>query len=302
MANCAKIADTGQPRVVVVGGGFGGMELVKALAKADVQVILIDKQNFHTFQPLLYQVATTGVEPDSIVHPFRKIFYRQENFYFRLAEVQRVDTQQQVVETSIGLIRYDYLVLANGATTNFLGNDQMEQKAISMKNMGDALTLRNTILCNFENALQLDDEQQLNSLMVYGPQERLPTTSPWWLVLATPDVNTPFSVASSLGTALAVVGACQLLARRFEAWLLPLAIVGAMTLTLYYVHLVFLSLGVHYTYPVLWWAANVLLSVLFALAWHRAFGQGPVERLMNAAVRPVRRAVLGRTAEQAPTA
>jgi NADH dehydrogenase len=167
MENYAKIADTGKPRVVVVGGGFGGLELVKSLSKADVQVILIDKQNFYTFQPLLYQVATTGVEADAIIHPFRKIFHGKENFYFRLAEVQQVDTERQLVETSIGLIKYDFLVIATGATSNFLGNDQIEQKAISMKNIGDATTLRNTILCNFENALQLDNEEQLNSLMDY---------------------------------------------------------------------------------------------------------------------------------------
>ncbi|MFD2247451.1 NAD(P)/FAD-dependent oxidoreductase [Pontibacter ruber] len=167
MANYARIAETGKPRVVVVGGGFGGLELVKSLEKADVQVILIDKQNFLTFQPLLYQVATSGVDADSIVHPFRKILHNQENFYFRLAEVQSVDTQRQFVETSIGLIKYDFLVIATGATTNYFGNDQMEQNAISMKNISDATTLRNTILCNFENALQLDDEVQLNSLMDY---------------------------------------------------------------------------------------------------------------------------------------
>ncbi|MGV3639170.1 MAG: NAD(P)/FAD-dependent oxidoreductase [Adhaeribacter sp.] len=167
MDNYAKIAETGKPRVVVIGGGFGGLELVKSLAKADVQVVLIDKQNFFTFQPLLYQVATTGVEADSIVHPFRKIFHGQDNFYFRLAEVQHIDTEKQHVETSIGWIRYDFLVLATGATANFLGNDLMEQYAISMKNIGDALTLRNTILCNFESALQLDEEEQLNSLMDY---------------------------------------------------------------------------------------------------------------------------------------
>ncbi|MGV3503255.1 MAG: NAD(P)/FAD-dependent oxidoreductase [Adhaeribacter sp.] len=167
MVNYAKIADTGQPRVVVIGGGFAGLELVKSLAKAPVQVVLLDKQNFFTFQPLLYQVATTGLEADSIIHPFRKIFDGQENFYFRLAEVQHIDTEKQHVETSIGWISYDYLVLATGATTNYLGNDQMEQHAISMKNIGDALTLRNTILCNFESALQLDDEEQLNSLMDY---------------------------------------------------------------------------------------------------------------------------------------
>lgn len=167
MANYARIENTGNPRVVIIGGGFAGLELVKSLKHAPVQVILIDKQNYHTFQPLLYQVATTGVEADSIIHPFRKIFGKQENFFFRLAEVQAVDTERQLVETSIGLIGYDYLVIATGATTNYFGDKQMEEHAVAMKNTVDAITLRNTILCNFENALQLDNPEQVNSLMDY---------------------------------------------------------------------------------------------------------------------------------------
>ncbi|WP_205504361.1 NAD(P)/FAD-dependent oxidoreductase [Rufibacter psychrotolerans] len=167
MGQYARIASTGKPKVVIIGGGFAGLELVKSLSQADLQVILIDKQNYHTFQPLMYQVATAGVEADAIVHPFRKVFERQKNFYFRMAEVQRVDTARQLVETSIGLIRYDFLVIATGATTNYFGDAQMAQNAIAMKSIDDALSLRNTILDNFEKALQLDDEEQLNSLMDY---------------------------------------------------------------------------------------------------------------------------------------
>jgi NADH dehydrogenase len=167
MLEQTRIADTGKLRVVIVGGGFAGLELAKALSAADVQVVLIDKQNHHTFQPLLYQVSTAGLEADSIVYPFRKIFDDQKNFYFRLAEVQSVDTEKQIVETSIGLLRYDYLVIATGATTNFFGNEQMEKSAIPIKNIEDALALRNTILSNFEKALQIDEEEQLNSLMDY---------------------------------------------------------------------------------------------------------------------------------------
>lgn len=136
---------------------------------------------------------------------------------------------------------------------------------------------------------------ELESLLTYGPEGTLPTTSPWWLVLTTPDVNTPFSVAWSLGVSLAVIGTCLLLARRHAAWLLPLAAVGAMTLTLYTAHLVFLSFEVFYTAPALWLIASLVLSVLFALAWQRAFGTGPLERAMNAVVRPVRRAVAQRS-------
>jgi uncharacterized membrane protein YeiB len=138
--------------------------------------------------------------------------------------------------------------------------------------------------------------EQLDNLLVYG-SGGLPSNSLWWLVLTTPDLNTPFSVAWSLGVSLAVVGACLLLARKFETWLVPLAAVGAMTLSLYYAHLVFLSFEFFYDHRLLWTVVNLVLAVLFALAWERAFGQGPVEMLMNSVVRPVRRAVLGRESD-----
>ena len=165
MEGLTKIDDLGKPRVVIVGGGFGGLELAKALADAPVQVVLIDKQNYHTFQPLLYQVATAGLDEGDIVSPFRKILSAQENFYFRLAEVQAVDTARQVVETSIGLLRYDFLVLATGAEPNYFGDAAMARHAIAVKSVEDALELRNTVLSNFEQALQLGDYEQLNSLL-----------------------------------------------------------------------------------------------------------------------------------------
>lgn len=161
----ALIGKSDKPRVVILGGGFAGLELAKSLRHAAVQVVLIDRQNFHTFQPLLYQVATAGIEPSSILYPFRKIFDDQPNFYFRMASALCVDTDKQVLETSIGYIEYDYLVIATGATTNFYGNAEIQKKAIAMKSVEDALALRNTILTNFEKALQIKDEQQLNSLM-----------------------------------------------------------------------------------------------------------------------------------------
>jgi NADH dehydrogenase len=165
MEGLTKIDDLGKPRVVIVGGGFGGLELAKALAKAPVQVVLVDKQNYHTFQPLLYQVASAGLDEGDIVSPFRKILSDQENFYFRLAEVQGVDPVAQVVETTIGRVRYDYLVLATGATTNYFGDEQMAKHAIAIKSIDDAIELRNTVLSNFEQALQLGDMEQLNSLL-----------------------------------------------------------------------------------------------------------------------------------------
>jgi NADH dehydrogenase len=165
MDTLTKIEDLGKPRVVIVGGGFGGLALAKALADAPVQVVLIDKQNFHGFWPLLYQVATAGLNPDSIVSPFRKILGEQENFYFRLAEVLSIDATAQVVETSIGMLRFDYLVLATGTTSNFFGDEQMASHAIALKNVTDAIELRNTLLSNFEQALQIGDQEQLNSML-----------------------------------------------------------------------------------------------------------------------------------------
>ncbi|MDJ1504872.1 NAD(P)/FAD-dependent oxidoreductase [Xanthocytophaga agilis] len=165
MGNKARIPDSENPRVVIVGGGFAGIELAKSLNGVNVQVVLIDKTNHHTFQPLLYQVSTAGLEAESIVYPFRKIFDEQPNFFFRLAQVISVDTQTQVVETSIGFLRYDYLVIATGATTNFYGNKEIEKNSIPIKNIIDALSLRNTILSNFEKALQIEDDEQLNSLI-----------------------------------------------------------------------------------------------------------------------------------------
>jgi NADH dehydrogenase len=165
MEGLTKIDDLGKPRVVIVGGGFGGLELAKALADAPVQVVLIDKQNYHTFQPLLYQVATAGLDEGDIVSPFRKILNNQDNFYFRLAEVLRIDAMQQVVETSIGLLRYDYLVLATGAEPNYFGDEAMAKNSIAVKSVEEALELRNSILTNFEQALQLGDHTAINSLL-----------------------------------------------------------------------------------------------------------------------------------------
>ncbi|GGF04902.1 NAD(P)/FAD-dependent oxidoreductase [Hymenobacter cavernae] len=165
MESHAKIEDLGKPRVVIVGGGFGGLELAKALRHANVQVVLIDKQNYHTFQPLLYQVATAGLDADDIVSPFRKILESQDNVFFRLAEVQSVDTAAQVVKTSIGLVKYDFLVIATGATTNYFGDKKMEKNSIAIKSVEDAIMLRNTVLNNFEKALQVGDVVEMNSLL-----------------------------------------------------------------------------------------------------------------------------------------
>ena len=138
-----NIPTTSKPRVVVIGGGFAGLELAKGLKKVEVQVVLMDKNNYHTFQPLLYQVATAALEPDSIAYPFREIFNRQENFIFRMAEVLKIRPDEKRIETSIGEIFYDYLVIATGSDTNFFDMQDVEKNAVPMKSIPEAMALRN---------------------------------------------------------------------------------------------------------------------------------------------------------------
>ncbi len=160
-----RIADLGKPRIIIIGGGFGGLEVAKGLKGLKAQVVLFDKNNYHTFQPLLYQVASSGLETSSIVFPFRKRFVKQNDFYFRLAEVISIKPEDNCIETSIGSIKYDYLVIANGATTNFYGMTDVESNAFSMKSITDSIKLRNAIIRNLETALLTDDPELVNSLM-----------------------------------------------------------------------------------------------------------------------------------------
>jgi NADH dehydrogenase len=160
-----RIADLGKPRIIVIGGGFGGLEVIKALKGQKAQVVLFDKYNHHTFQPLLYQVATSGLETNAIVAPFRKLFGTQSDFYFRLGEVKRIRPEENFIETSIGGVKYDYLVIATGAVTNFYGMDEVAKNASSMKNIVDATKLRNKIIRQLEYALLTEDNEVMNSLM-----------------------------------------------------------------------------------------------------------------------------------------
>lgn len=160
------------PRLVIIGGGFGGIELAKKLKNKPVQIVLIDQNNYHTFQPLLYQVATAGLEANSIVYPLRKIFRYQQNFFFRMARVTEIVAEQNILVTSIGKISYDYLVIATGSTTNFFGLKNIEQQAMPMKSVTEALNLRSLMLQNFEAALQINDPDEqasyLNFVVVGG--------------------------------------------------------------------------------------------------------------------------------------
>jgi NADH:ubiquinone reductase (H+-translocating) len=159
------LADSGKPRVIIVGGGFAGLEAAKALRSSNVETVLFDKYNHHTFQPLLYQVATSGLESSSIIFPFRKRFVKQNDFYFRLGEVTAIHPTENCIETSIGNVKYDYLVIANGATTNFYGMKDLEDNALPLKSIIDAIKLRNRIIRNFETALLTDDQEMMNSMM-----------------------------------------------------------------------------------------------------------------------------------------
>ncbi|MFC5269267.1 NAD(P)/FAD-dependent oxidoreductase [Adhaeribacter terreus] len=159
------------PRVVVIGCGFGGLELVKKLRHAPVQVVLLDRNNYHNFQPLLYQVATGSLEPDTIVAPIRKMFKGQHNFIYRYAEVQYINAERNEVETNIGPIGYDFLVIATGSQTNFFGNKTIEKAAMQIKTIPSALNLRSYIFQNFEKALLMNttyEKEELMNVVVVG--------------------------------------------------------------------------------------------------------------------------------------
>ena len=152
-------------RVVIVGGGLGGLRLAEDLYGKGMQVVLIDKNNFHQFPPLIYQIASAGIDPSSISFPFRQIFRKRKDFYFRMAEARMVDTEKKILQTSIGKIDYDYLVLAAGATTNFFGNKNIEEWAIPMKTVPEAMGLRNALLSNLERALTCATEEERQELL-----------------------------------------------------------------------------------------------------------------------------------------
>jgi NADH dehydrogenase len=159
-------------RVIIVGGGFGGLQLAKKLKKSGLQVVLMDKNNYHQFPPLIYQVASAGMEASSISFPFRKIFQRTKNFYFRMAEVRGFFPDKKIIQTSIGKAEYDYLVFAAGTTTNFFGNKNIQENAIPMKNVAEAMGLQNAILSNLERSItcatNLERQELLNVVIVGG--------------------------------------------------------------------------------------------------------------------------------------
>lgn len=154
-----------KPRIVVVGCGFAGLKFCKNIDGGKYQVVLIDKRNYHTFQPLLYQVASSGLEPDSIVYPIRKIFKGKRNFFFRMGNTEKIDLSSKTIHTSIGTVNFDYLVLATGAASNFFGMKDIKQYALPMKDVVEALNLRSKIIENFEEALNTTDLKERQRLM-----------------------------------------------------------------------------------------------------------------------------------------
>lgn len=166
-----NIPETNLPRIVVVGGGFGGLQFAKQISEKHYQVVLIDRHNYHCFLPLLYQVATSGLEPDSIAYPIRKTFKDRNNFFFRVGEVMDIDEKMNMIHTSTGDIKYDHLVLATGSATNFFGNKDLEKNAFGMKSLTEALDLRSVILQSFEEALlakTITEREALMNFVIVG--------------------------------------------------------------------------------------------------------------------------------------
>ncbi len=159
------LPNTKRKRVVIIGAGFGGIQLAKELKNSPYQVVLIDKNNFHCFQPLMYQVATSRLDAESIIYPIRKIFRKQKHFSFRMASIKEVIADENKVIIGKREVAYDYLVIATGAKTNFRKNEGLIVSAMPMKSINEALELRSLILQNFENALMINNERKRQGLL-----------------------------------------------------------------------------------------------------------------------------------------
>ncbi len=161
-----NIPQTGKKRVVIAGAGFAGLEIAQKLSKRDdVQIVLLDRNNYHQFQPLFYQVAMAGLEPSSISFPLRKIFQSCKNVHIRVTDVHRLMPDGKSIETGLGVITFDALVIATGADTNYYGMKEIESRSIPMKSVGEALALRNRLLQNFEDAVSADTVAERDALM-----------------------------------------------------------------------------------------------------------------------------------------
>ncbi len=160
-----NIPSTDKKRVVIIGGGFAGIAFARKLANTNYQIVLLDRNNYHQFQPLLYQVSTSALEANAISFPFRKIFQHHHNTVVRVCEVLEIITHENYIKTDIGDISYDYLVLAMGTTNNFFGNQHIAERALSMKSVSEALLIRNTLLENLDQSVITQDEDEKNGLL-----------------------------------------------------------------------------------------------------------------------------------------
>ena len=159
-----EIPTSDKPRLVIIGGGFAGIQLVKSLKNSNYQIVLLDRHNYHTFQPLLYQVATAGLEPDSIAGALRQLFEKHKDFYFRMARVTGIDPEKKCIKTLVGELSYDLLVIANGSKTNYFGDQQMYDRTFPMKQVPQALNLRSHLLQNFEQTVLAKDDEEKDRL------------------------------------------------------------------------------------------------------------------------------------------
>src|SRR5512141_1118408 len=155
------------PHIVIVGAGFGGMELARRLKNSPVQITLIDRHNYHLFQPLLYQVAIAGLVPSQIAYPLRTIFRGQKNITFQMGEVTSIDFESRYVKTNGSVIAYDTLVLATGGQTNFFGMNSVEENGFQLKNVESAVDTRNHLLKLFEDASREVDSEKRRAMLTF---------------------------------------------------------------------------------------------------------------------------------------
>lgn len=165
------IPKNGRQRIIIIGGGFGGIQLAKTLKRSNYQIVMFDRHNYHTFQPLLYQVATAGLEPDSIAGALRQLFEKHDEFYFRMARITAIDCQAKVVKTLVGELSYDILVIANGSKTNYFGDKNLHERTFPLKRIPQALDLRSHMLQNFEQTVMapdLEEKDRLTNFVIVG--------------------------------------------------------------------------------------------------------------------------------------
>jgi len=158
-------------RIIIVGGGFGGIQLAKSLKKSAYQIVMLDRHNYHTFQPLLYQVATAGLEPDSIAGALRQLFEKHDDFFFRMARVTSIDLKAKQVITLVGALSYDLLVIANGSKTNYFGDKNLYERTFPLKRVPQALDLRSHMLQNFEQTVMspnVEEQDRLTNFVIVG--------------------------------------------------------------------------------------------------------------------------------------